>query len=1110
MAIRVGIEHVTRYRYDRPVVHAPHMVRLRPAPHGRTTIHDYALTIRPDGHRIYWQEDPFGNHVARVVFSMPVRELTVEVRLVAEMTVVDPFDFFVEAYAEQYPFRYDGLLAQALEPYLEIVERGPRLLDWVRGVDRRPQRIVQFLFGLNERLQRDIAYTVRMDPGVATCEETFERATGSCRDTGWLLVQALRHLGLAARFASGYLVQLAADAKSLDGPSGPEHDFTDLHAWAEVYLPGAGWVGLDPTSGLFAGEGHIPLACTPDPVSAAPITGATERCEVAFHHENVVRRVHEDPRVTRPYADAQWSAIRTLGRAVDAELGALDVRLTMGGEPTFVSIDDMEGAEWNTEALGAHKRERAGVLLHGLRTAFAPGGLVHVGQGKWYPGEPLPRWALGCHWRAGGGALWHDAALIADERRDYGVGPNDAERFARRLAERLGIGGARLVAAREDWLHYAWREACRPLDRDPIVIPWAPQVRDDCSMALARGLDRVVGYALPLAWDLRVGGWRSVPWPFETILLAPGSSPMGLRLPIDRLPRSALVEQEDEEVVAEATAWHRRQAEQQQVPSALAALHADAPAEVRRHGRSTWTNLPPTALCVEPRDGRLHVFMPPLDTLDQYAALVAAVEATAADLEMPVIVEGAEPPATPGLRTLRVTPDPGVIEVNVHPAASWDELEDATTTLYDVARNARLATEKFLMDGRHAGTGGGNHVTLGGATPADSPFLRRPDLLRSLVTYWQHHPALSYLFSGLFVGPTSQAPRVDEGGTAPIVELEQSLVEIDRAAAPWIVDRALRSFLADSTGNTHRAEFSIDKLWSPDTASGRQGLVEFRAFEMPPHARMSLVQMLLLRALVVRFWKEPYRHPLAEWSTALHDRFLLPHYVWADVTGVVDDLARAGQPFDAAWLLPFFEFRFPVCGRATYDGVEIELRMALEPWLVMGPDVAAQRQARVVDSAVERLQVVCRGLDRERFLVTCNGRRLPLAATGDDGAFVAGVRYKAWTAHFGLHPTIGAHAPLVFDLVDRRLGRSIGGCVYHVTHPGGRAYDTVPVNAFEAEARRISRFWTWGHTAGPVAPPAWIARLHEGYAARDAAHEPPDERDDGTPPHTLDLRRMPS
>ncbi len=538
MAIHVAIEHSTSYRYDRAVALSPHVVRLRPAPHARTTIHDYRLDIAPADHRLYWQQDPFGNTVARVIFPHRVNELKVAVRLVAEMTVINPFDFYVEKYAEYFPFRYEPLLQRELEPYLELTESGPGLLRWLQGVDRRKMRIVDFLVAINSRLQRDIGYTIRFDPGVQTCEETLEKALGSCRDTGWLLVQILRHLGLAARFVSGYLIQLTADQKSLDGPSGPEHDFTDLHAWAEVFVPGAGWIGLDPTSGLFAGEGHIPLACTPDPVSAAPLTGFSDKCEVEFDYSNVVKRVHEDPRVTKPYTEEQWAAIQQLGRMVDEQLRANDIRLTMGGEPTFVSIDDMEGAEWNTEALGTDKRERAGVLLKRLKDAFAPGGLLHYGQGKWYPGEPLPRWALGCFWRHGGPPLWRNDEWIADERRDYGFGAAEAERFAEELVARLGIETSCLVPGYEDWIYYLWRESSQPHNYDAIAIPWAPQFRDDVSQVLARGLDRPTGYCLPILWDYWTGGWRSGRWTFPrgTMYLNPGGSPMGLRLPIRQLP----------------------------------------------------------------------------------------------------------------------------------------------------------------------------------------------------------------------------------------------------------------------------------------------------------------------------------------------------------------------------------------------------------------------------------------------------------------------------------------------------------------------------------------------------------------------------------------------
>jgi len=1116
MAIHVAIDHSTRYQYDRPVRLSPHLIRLTPAPHTRTPLHDYRLDIEPKNHRLYWQQDPFGNLIARAVFPEPVNELHVRVRLVADMTVINPFDFFMEEYAEHYPFTYEPALRHELSPYFELTESGPELMKWVAGERRDKQHIVDFLVGLNARLQKRIDYTVRMEPGIQTCEQTFERSLGSCRDTGWLLVQILRHMGIAARFVSGYLVQLTADEKSLDGPSGPEQDFTDLHAWAEAYIPGAGWIGLDPTSGLFAGEGHIPLTCTPDPVSAAPLTGFSDKCEVTFVHENVVTRVHEDPRVTKPYTEAQWSDIQALGRDVDRELNALDVRLTMGGEPTFVSIDDMEGAEWNTDALGVHKRERAGVLLGKLKEAFAPGGFLHYGQGKWYPGEPVPRWALGCFWRTDGAPLWRDERWIADEAKNYGFGAREAQRFAITLTRRLGLDPELVRAGREDWAYYLWREARTPINKKAASAAGSEQFRDDLALALGRGLGQPVGYALPLQWDWGSQSWRSGTWEFPRgeMFLIPGSSPMGLRLPLDQLAWSQQVERELVPPGPRAPGPLRdpgeggRPSHERQPP-----LAADANSEQLRERFTTrtlvWEGVPHAALCVEPRDGKLYVFMPLLNDFEHYVSLVAAIEEVCAKEQLPVLVEGYEPPRHPTLQSLKVTPDPGVIEVNIHPAASWDMLEHNTVTLYEAARQSRLGTEKFMLDGRHSGTGGGNHVTMGAARPMDSPFLRRPDLLRSLITYWQHHPSLSYLFSGMFIGPTSQAPRVDEKGNTWLRELECSFAETEGGVSAEIIDRALRNFMTDLTGNTHRAEFCIDKLYSPDSSAGRQGLLEFRGFEMPPHARMSLAQMSLLRALVARFWKQPYRHALARWGTALHDRFLLPEPVWADFRDVIEDLRLAGYPFDAAWFLPFQEFRFPVYGRAQYDDVHIELRAGLEPWPVLGEEATAQRQARVVDSALERLQVKVSGFDPERYLLTSNGRRLPLQPTGAVNEYVAGVRYKAWQAAFGLHPTIPAHAPVVVDLFDRRLGRSIGGCVYHVTHPGGRSYETFPVNANEAEARRISRFWAYGHSVGEPDAPAWVSALTDFYAPgiQRVLSEPAPELANPEYPYTLDLRR---
>lgn len=1093
MSIRVAIRHRTEYHFDRSVNLAPHQIRLRPAPHARTPIHEYSLKVEPAKHFLNWQQDPFGNFVARYVFPEKARRLVIDVGLVVEMVTINPFDFFVEEYAQDFPFEYPKQLHKELKPYFECTESGPRLTQWLQQVSREPTRIVDFLVALNQRLEKDIEYVVRMEPGVQTCEETLDLARGSCRDSAWLLVQILRHLGLAARFVSGYLVQLAPDQESLDGPSGPTADFTDLHAWAEVFVPGAGWIGLDPTSGLFAGEGHIPLACTPDYVSAAAVTGAVEKSEVEFKFLNEVTRIHEDPRVTLPYSDEQWQAVMALGERLDAELKANDVRLTMGGEPTFVSIDDMDGAEWNTAALGPHKRERAEVLLRRLWKRFAHGGVLHHGQGKWYPGEPLPRWALSCLWRADGEPVWREPELLADPS---GKGRSDARvanEFARRLAQRLGVKQANVEPGFEDVLYYLWKEGTLPENVDVLDSRLEDKLeRDRLRRLFERGLDQVVGYALPLGWDHTAGRWTSSPWTFRRghMFLLPGDSPMGLRLPLDALvwerpelrqplldtdpfaPRGPLPLRTlgDRSAVGDVAA---RYASWQAglPPDSLAAhgLSEQGLADAEHEG--PW--FVRTAMAFEPRDGNLHVFLPPLSDVAHWLDLVGAIEETAAELGQGIVLEGYPAPQDPRLKRFSVTPDPGVIEVNVHPARSWHEMVHNTEVLYEEARLARLGTEKFMLDGRHTGTGGGNHVTLGGPSPADSPILRKPQVLASLLRYWQNHPALSYLFSGMFIGPTSQAPRVDEARDDSLYELKIAMQRLPagEVPSPWLVDRALRNLLTDMTGNTHRAEFCIDKLYSPDSASGRLGLVEFRGFEMPPHARMAMVQSLLLRSLVARFWQRPYEQDPVPWGTELHDRFMLPHYVERDMADVVADLQRWGYGVDPTWFDPFVEFRFPRYGTINVDDIELELRFAIEPWHVLGEEVTAQGTARFVDSSVERLQVKVSGMTDSRHVVTCNGRRVPLRCTGQRGEFVAGVRYKAWDPPSGLHPTLPIHAPLVFDLVDTWSDRSLGGCTYHVSHPGGRSYDTLPVNSYEAESRRLARFWEIGHSIGDVTVP---------------------------------------
>ena len=827
MSIHVALNHVTHYRYDRPINLGPQVVRLRPAPHSRTRILSYSMRVEPATHFINWQQDPQSNYLARLVFPDKTTSFRIEIDLVAEMAVLNPFDFFLEPSAEHYPFKYEAEVAAELEPYLikaPELTNAPAFTAYLATISREKTPTNDWLVALNQKLQRDIGYLVRMEPGVQTPEETLVNASGSCRDTGWLLVQLLRHLGLAARFVSGYLIQLKSDVKSLDGPSGTEVDFTDLHAWCEVFLPGAGWIGLDPTSGLLAGEGHVPLACSPEPGSAAPVSGAIDDCETTFEHSMSVTRVWEAPRVTLPYTEAQWSAIDALGHQVDSDLRRCDVRLTQGGEPTFVSVDDREGAEWNTEAMGPTKRLLSADLMDRLRAKYGDGGLLHYGQGKWYPGEQLPRWSLNLFWRKDREPVWNHPELFASEHKDYGATEAHAHRFLAGVAKRLGLEPKHVFPAYEDTWYYLWRERKLPSNVDPFDARLAdPLERDRIRKIFTQGLDKVVGHVFPVARNPssapRSGNdegprrWQSGQWFLraERCYLIPGDSAMGYRLPLDAQPWAKdsdlpwVYPPDQSQPFAPLPPYRRLRHANADHESTLAPSSAAAgtptsasfadrsrPALSGDRSPTAGATAPPrapqrfesaadvtrTAMSAEPRNGRLYIFMPPATALEDYLELVCAVEDTALEMKLPVILEGYEPPKDPRLQTLRVTPDPGVIEVNIHPAHSWGELVEQATHLYQSAHETRLSTEKFMLDGRHTGTGGGNHFVLGGATVADSPFLRRPDLLTSMVGYWHNHPALSYLFSGLFVGPTSQAPRVDEARNDSVYEIEIAFAEL--------------------------------------------------------------------------------------------------------------------------------------------------------------------------------------------------------------------------------------------------------------------------------------------------------------------------------------------
>ncbi|MGB6221133.1 DUF2126 domain-containing protein [Haloferula sp.] len=1130
MSIHCSLHHLTAYKYSKPVQLGPQVIRLRPATHSRTEVPSYSLKITPEKHFINWQQDPQGNFLARVVFPEAVREFSIEVDLIANLATINPFDFFLDEYAQHFPFDYSEELTTDLEPYLVKEVRGPKMREFLTKVPiTHGMEANAFMVAVNNYVHQAVGYTIRMEPGVQSTEETLTKRTGSCRDSAWLLVQVMRRLGIAARFCSGYLIQLKADQKPVDGGAeGPSEDFTDLHAWTEIFLPGAGWVGLDPTSGLLTGEGHIPLCAAAHYRNAAPISGSlsmSDDTETDFEFDMKVERIRETPRVTLPYTPEQTAEIEKLGQAIDKKLKKQDMRLTMGGEPTFVSATDMEAPEWNTDALGPTKELYADQLLHRLYKKFSPGGFLHHGQGKWYPGEPLPRWSFTSYWRHDGTPVWNDQSLFADHRVDYGYGSKESEAFIKLLAKNLDISPDFIRAGYEDIFYYMWKERRLPMNVTVENPKLADKLeRETISKVFEQGLGSPVGHLLPIARGVSPEEWITGPWFLrgEELYLAPGNHPMGYRLPMDGLPWAERIDQPilepyDPSIPRDPFPAERILPPALRQPNPVSAMattirgqyqgdprgedprrtsskqRQDALAEPQV-GKSASGQVR-TGLSVEPRDGRLHVFMPPLVKADAYLELVGALEETAKSLGTPIRIEGYKPPSDPRLNSFSVTPDPGVIEVNIHPSKTWNEIVSKNKVIYEEARNIGLGTEKFMEDGRHSGTGGGNHIVVGGDTPLDSPFLRRPHLLPSLITYFNNHPSLSYLFSGLFIGPTSQAPRLDEARHETLYELETAFSALPKGDttldhSQWLVDRILRNHLVDMTGNTHRAEICLDKLYSPDSTTGRLGLLEMRGFEMPPHPEMALAQQLLIRGLLSRFWDNPYTAKPVRWGTSIHDKWMLPHFIKDDMEDIVTDLRANDLPFDAAWFEPHHEFRFPLVGEYDQRNLHLELRQAIEPWHVLGEEQSSSGTSRYVDSSVERLQLKVSGFTDSRHQVTCNGVSVPLHPTGRQGEYIAGIRYRAWDPYSALHPTLPINSPLTFDVVDTWNQRSVGGCKYHVVHPGGRAYDDFPLNAFVAESRRRSRFFTINRSPGKLDPPA--PKIDREY------------------PMTLDLQRYPA
>jgi uncharacterized protein (DUF2126 family)/transglutaminase-like putative cysteine protease len=1088
--LRLHILHRTSYRYPRPAALGPHQVRLRPTTHARARIESYGLRIsgEPD---VHWLQDPYGNHVAHVSFKEGQRQDALELRveLAVDIRPVNPFDFYLDDRCKAWPFTYPEELQRDLSPFLasaEDAERaGPRLLRFLEGLPAERLSIDEVV-DLNVRVNRALRYITRDEPGIWSPEETLAQGRGSCRDSAVLLIAALRARGFAARFASGYLVQLTDEGMIPDEPKGVGRDVVDLHAWAEVFLPGAGWVGLDATSGLLCGEGHIPLACTARPALANPVEGTSDLAAAEVTFEMKVARLGHETRTTAPFTDETWSALLDAGDRADALVKAQGLRLTLGGEPTFTSRDHALAPEWNGDALGGTKWSQGLRLAEELRDRLCPGAAMLIRQGKHYPGESLPRWAIELVGRRDGRALWRPAVAApanaaAPAKAAAPPGLAEARRLAEDVQSRLGLSGGLLTAYEDPWPALKV-EAALPVDRDAreARAP-APEDLDDpearrrLARTLGRGLATAAGYVLPLG---REGGrWRTDPWTFrrERLYLFPGDSPLGLRLPLGSIAGKAV----------EPTP------EEPKFPGPADPRAPEAPDEAKAAAAKAATALR-TALCVEAREGALRVFLPPLAAADDFVALVTLVDEARLALGLPVELEGYPPPSGEALLRFAVTPDPGVLEVNLPPTEGTRTHAALLGEVFDAALRAGLTAEKYLHDGRMSGSGGGNHLTLGGPTPPESPFLQRPDLLASLITFLQHHPSMSYLFTGLFIGPTSQAPRPDEARHDALYELEIALSRaFDRSApvAPWLGDMLFRHLLVDVAGNTHRAELCIDKLYDWRTPSGRQGLVELRAFEMPPHPRMVSAQMTLVRALVAAFAAEPYQAPLIRWGTDLQDRFLLPTWLWRDFEDVLGYLAAHGLSLPAEAYRAFLELRCPVVGRAELGGVLVEVRNALEPWPVLGEEATGAGTSRYVDSSVERIEVRAEGLVEGRHQLLVNGYTLPLRSTGRRAEFVGGVRFRAWAPAHSLHAHLGIHHPVRLDVVDGWARRSVGACAYHVWHPEGTAFLQPPLTRFEAAARRAKRFTMGAPAAWPVVPLA--------------APPHPDM------PYTLDLRRFP-
>ncbi len=1031
MSQRIALTHRVVQRFDRRVRLSTHWLRLRPAPNTRARIEAYSLHVAPESHFINWIRDPYENDLARLDLPEPLGELRFDVDIVATLDPVNPFDFFVDFGYSDHPFEYTAQVRKELAPYLRLAKPGPRLRRWLEQLELTPRYIVEFLGALNRQVMECTPPQFGRGGGHVDVEAVLQRGSANAWERAWLLTLSLRHAGLAARFTSGYHVFLSSDTQTVP-------DSARMHAWSEVFLPGAGWIGLDPTSGTFTGEGYIPLASAPDPLRALPWIGYCEACGETGEESIRLRRL-EHTRDRKNVSDSHWADVRAVAADVDARLKKHNVALSISPRIAFVHAPNAAAPEWTTGAMSDHKRTIAEQLASALRERVALGGVFHVGQTEWFNSETLPRWRISCLFRADGRPVWSDAALNAWPATKQRPTPEDVKRFSRTLTRALGINVDWLIPAHEDALHELWRYR-GAFEYEPQNGELKdPHLRRELAERLSQARGEPVGYVLPLHWDSVNHRWISGAWMFRrrALYLMPGTSALGFRLPLDALPVGESILSPD----AERCQFDERSLLPDQVGELSARFsHVDPATSPPESADAPYAEprAPRTALCIELRDGRVWVFMPPLTHAEHYLDLVAAIEAAARDTGLPVLLEGYDAPEDHRLPRIIIEPDAGTLNVTLPPAAASPEQFEQLQLLYSIAEELGLRAERYDTEGRRLPPGGDGAFILGGTEPARSPFLQRPELLRDLITCWQRHPSLSYFFAGRDVGPGRAAPRPDEGRDDALYELGVALERIPSGttAYPWMPDRLLRHLLADASGNMRRAEIRVDQLYAPDRPGQRLGRAVVHSMDFAPKPYHAALQTLLLRALIAHFAQRPGSVELIHWGNELHDRFMLPHVLWDDLCALIRELQRDGIPLQTDWFKPFLDLRFPELGRVQVGTACLELRGAHEPWPVLSEEAGLGGMARFIDSACDRVQVRVTGITPSRHVVVCNGRRVPLQPTARRGEFVAGVRYKVWNPPATLHPTVPAVRELAFDLVDTWNGTSLGGCSLIPERPG--------------------------------------------------------------------------